>query len=44
MKKWIEGHLISTGFRVTYECDGKEFTMEFPTEEEAQKYFKEEEK
>lgn len=44
MKKWLEGHLISTGFRVTYEENGKEHVLEFPTEEEAQLYFKEEEK
>lgn len=44
MKKWIEGHLISTGYVVTYEENDKKRKMEFPTEEEAQKYFKEEER
>ena len=44
MKKWIEGHLVSTGYIVTYEKNGKELKMEFPTEEEAQEYFKEEER
>ena len=42
MKMWIEGHLISTGYVVTYEEDGKKRKIEFPTEEEAQEYFKEE--
>jgi hypothetical protein len=39
MKKWLEGHLISTGYVVTYEEDGKKGRMEFPTEDEAIEYF-----
>lgn len=41
-KKWIEGHLTGAGFIVTYEEAGIERKMQFPTEGEAQEYFKEE--